>query len=76
MKRTILVLDEDLLKLATRVLGAKSYSSAVNTALKEVVRAREIQSLPRFFGSGSWEGNLSDMRQDRRPRGWRSRRAG
>lgn len=73
MKRTNLVLDEDLLKLATRVLGAKTYSSAVNTALKEVVRVRRIQSLPQFFGSGIWEGNLPEMREDRKPRGRRSR---
>jgi Arc/MetJ family transcription regulator len=68
MKRTNLVLDEDLLKLATQVLGAKTYSSAVNTALEEVVRVRKIQSLPKFFGSGIWEGDLSEMREDRKPR--------
>ena len=73
MKRTNLVLDEDLLKLATRVLGAKTYSSAVNTALEEVVRVRKIQSLPQFSGSGIWEGDLTEMREDRKPRGRRSK---
>ncbi len=65
MKRTNLVLDEDLLVLATQVLGTKTYSAAVNTALEEVIRLRKIQSLPQFFGSGIWEGNLSEMREDR-----------
>ena len=54
MKRTNLVLDTHLLEEATRVFGAKTYSAAVNAALKEVLRVRHIQSLPEFFGSGIW----------------------
>jgi hypothetical protein len=65
MKRTDLVLNEDLLILATRVLGAKTYSAAVNTALEEVIRLKKIEDLPRFFGSGIWEGDLSVVREDR-----------
>jgi Arc/MetJ family transcription regulator len=65
MKRTNLVLREDLLEEATRVLGAKTYSAAVNQALDEVVRIRKIQSLPEFFGRNLWEGDLSQMREDR-----------
>jgi hypothetical protein len=68
MKRTNLVLDEHLLVQATQVLAAKTYSAAVNTALEEVIRVRKIQSIPHFFGSGIWEGDLSQMRQDRQPR--------
>jgi Arc/MetJ family transcription regulator len=49
MKRTNLVLDERLLDEATRVLGARTYSAAVNAALEEVVRIRKNQSLPDFF---------------------------
>jgi hypothetical protein len=67
MKRTNLVLNEELLKLATRVLGARTYSAAVNTALEEVIRVRKLQSLPQFFGSGIWEGDLGEMREDRKP---------
>ena len=68
MKRTNLVLDERLLVQATQVLAAKTYSAAVNTALEEVIRLRKIQSIPNFFGSGIWEGDLSQMREDRPPR--------
>jgi len=64
MKRTNLVLDERLLEQATKILGAKTYSAAVNTALEEVVRLRKVQRIPQFFGSDIWQGNLSDMRQD------------
>jgi hypothetical protein len=67
MKRTNLVLDERLLVQATQVLAAKTYSAAVNTALEEVIRLRKIQSIPNFFGSGIWEGDLSQMREDRLP---------
>jgi Arc/MetJ family transcription regulator len=65
MVRTNLVLDRKLLEEATRTLGVKTYSAAVNTALAEVLRIRKIQSLSRFFGQGLWQGNLSEMRQDR-----------
>jgi Arc/MetJ family transcription regulator len=68
MKRTNLVLDEHLLAEATRVLAVRTYSAAVNLALEEVIRVRKIQSIPRYFESGIWEGDLSLMREDRPPR--------
>ncbi len=64
------MLDAPLLEAATRVLGAKTYSAAVNLALEEVIRIRKIQSLSQFFGLGLWQGDLSQMREDqsgRRP---------
>jgi hypothetical protein len=74
MRRTNLVLDEHLLDQATRVLGARTYSAAVNTALEEVIRLKKLEKLPEFFGSGIWQGNLSEMREDR-PRGKKRRRS-
>jgi Arc/MetJ family transcription regulator len=59
------MLDAQTLEEATRVLGVKTYSAAVNLALKEVVRVRKVQALRRFFGQGLWEGDLAEMRQDR-----------
>jgi len=38
LRRANLVLDERLLEEATRALGAKTDSAAVNTALAEVIR--------------------------------------
>jgi Arc/MetJ family transcription regulator len=67
MKRTNLVLNEDLLEEATRVLGAKTYSAAVNIALAELLRVRKILGLRAFFGSGLWVGNLREMREDYNP---------
>jgi Arc/MetJ family transcription regulator len=68
MKRTNLVLDAQLLEEATRVLGAKTYSAAVNRALAELLRVRRIQSLSGFFGRGLWKGSLAAMREDSGPR--------
>lgn len=74
MRRTNLVLDEHLLEEATRTLGVKTYSAAVNTALAEVLRLRKIQSLSQFFGRGLWQGDLSEMREDRPRRRTRNHR--
>ncbi|HET9318535.1 MAG TPA: hypothetical protein VFO27_02130 [Bryobacteraceae bacterium] len=65
MKRTNLVLDAPLLESAKLELGNKTYSDAVNLALKEVLRVRKIQALPQVFGQGLWHGDLSEMREDR-----------
>jgi Arc/MetJ family transcription regulator len=65
MKRTNLVLDEKLLETAVRLLGAKTYSSAVNQALVEVIRVLKARGLTQFIGSGVWEGDLQEMREDR-----------
>ncbi|MGH9624445.1 MAG: type II toxin-antitoxin system VapB family antitoxin [Bryobacteraceae bacterium] len=76
MKRTNLVLDEKLLAEATRTLGVKTYSAAVNLALAEVLRLRKIQKIPQFFGRGLWKGDLSEMREDRvKKRGHSKRRS-
>lgn len=74
MKRTNLVLDPELLGQATRVLGVKTYSAAVNVALAEVLRLRKIQGLPEFFGRGLWHGDLARMREDKPKVSGRSRR--
>ena len=65
MKRTSLVLDEQLLEQAVQALGAKSYSAAVNLALAEVVRVSRVLGLRQAFGKNLWEGNLPEMREDR-----------
>lgn len=77
MKRTNLVLDANLLDEAVRVLGVKTYSAAVNAALRETLRVRKIQALLGQLGAGLWEGDLSAMREDRpRIAAGRRRRSG
>ncbi len=65
MKRTNVVLDEELLDEAVRVLGRKTYSATINLALEEAVRMRKIQELGKHFGKGLWAGDLAEMREDK-----------
>jgi Arc/MetJ family transcription regulator len=64
MKRINLTLNEDSLKQAVNVLGARTYSEAVNLALEEVIRAAKVRGLSKWIGSNVWEGDLSEMRKD------------
>ena len=68
MKRTNLVLHEELLQEATRLSGEKTYSAAVNRALEEFVRRFEARRILELAGSGAWEGDLGAMRRDRAKR--------
>jgi Arc/MetJ family transcription regulator len=69
MKRTNLVLDEDLLEEATRVSGEKTYSRAVTRALEEFVRRVRARRILELRGTGAWEGDLGAMRRDRPRKG-------
>lgn len=72
MKRTNLVLREDLLEEATRLSGEKTYSRAVDRALGEFVARHKARQILALAGSGLWSGNLGEMRRDaRRARGAR-----
>jgi Arc/MetJ family transcription regulator len=64
MKRTNLVLDESLLEEATRLSGAKTWSAAVQQALRDFVRRAKARRILELRGSGLWEGRLADMRRD------------
>lgn len=65
MKRTNLVLDENLLEEAVRLSGERTYSGAVARALNEFVRRVRANRILELTGSGLWEGNLAEMRGDR-----------
>jgi Arc/MetJ family transcription regulator len=73
MKRTNLVLDENLLEEATRLAGERTYSRTVERALEDFVRRIRAGRILELAGTGLWEGNLSEMREDRSP--YRPRRA-
>lgn len=66
MRRTNLVLDENLLEEAKRRSGEKTYSGTVNKALQELVRQRTFEeSYKAISGTGWWEGDLAEMRRGR-----------
>jgi len=74
MKRTNLVLREDLLEEATRLSGEKTYSRAVERALEDFVRRAKARRILELRGSGLWDGDLAEMRRDRRARPARRKR--
>jgi hypothetical protein len=65
MKRTNLVLDEQLLELAMRLSGERTYSGVVMRALDDFVRRIKAGRILDLAGTGLWEGELSQMRKDR-----------
>jgi Arc/MetJ family transcription regulator len=74
MKRTNLVLDEDLLERALRLSGERTYTATVERALEELVRRAQASRVFQLRGSGLWEGDLEEMRQDAPARAGRQRR--
>ena len=66
MKRTNLVLDEQLLDAARQATGLKTWSEVVNLALRELLRKRTFDRIDSWAGSDVWEGRLEDMRGDPR----------
>ncbi len=71
MKRTNLVLREDLLREAVAVSGEKTYSRAVEVALEDFVRRAKARRILQLRGSGAWSGDLAAMRRDTKPTGRR-----
>jgi hypothetical protein len=65
MKRTNLVLDEQLLEQAIRLSGERTYSGVVRRALEDFVRRIKARRILELAGSGQWEGDLHEMRADR-----------
>ena len=66
MKRTPLVLNEEILEEATRLSGEKTYSATVMRALEDFVRRAKARQILDLRGSGLWEGDLAEMRRDRK----------
>jgi len=64
MKRTNLVLNEQLLHEAKRISGENTYSATVNRALDEFVRRAKARLILDLRGSGLWDGDLAEMRSD------------
>jgi Arc/MetJ family transcription regulator len=66
MKRTNLVLDEKLLEETVRLSGEKTYSRAVERAMRDFVKLQSSwAAFQQLAGKGEWEGNLAEMRADR-----------
>jgi len=65
MKRTNLVLDEQVLEEAGRKSGVKTYSDVVNLALGDFVRRKTFARIDEFASTDVWEGSPEEKREDR-----------
>jgi Arc/MetJ family transcription regulator len=74
MKRTNLVLDGNLLEETLRLSGERTYSRAVERAMEDFVRRAKASRILDLAGSGLWEGDLAEMREDRSAYGRKRRR--
>jgi len=65
--RTNIVLDDDLIKRAMEVSGAKTKRQAVDRALRELVaRGSVYRALRKLKGKMPWEGDVDAWRRRRR----------
>jgi len=65
MKRTNVVLDEDLVGTAKALTGIRTTRQVVDHALRELVRHRRQRDLLKLKGRIRWDGNLDEMRRGR-----------
>ena len=62
MTRTIVDLDEKMLKKAMKLSGIKVKVTLVNMGLKSLVRHLEQMEMLKSRGTVLWEGDLDEMR--------------
>jgi Arc/MetJ family transcription regulator len=62
--RTNIDIDDDLIKEAIAVTGAKTKKDVVTEALRLLVRTRQQASIKKLRGKLKWEGSLDEMRTD------------
>jgi len=63
MKRTNIVLDEELVAEAKKATGIKTTRELVDHALRELLRHRDQRQILKLLGEVEWEGDLSEMRR-------------
>jgi Arc/MetJ family transcription regulator len=66
MSRTVIDIQDDLLRKAQKMTGMSKKVEIVNYALKRLLEQEEIEKVLELRGKVKWEGNLREMRKDRR----------
>ena len=66
MKRTNIVLDEDLIETAKQLTGVRFTREVVDLALRRLVRNLRRRRILALSGKVKWEGDLVAMRRGRR----------
>ncbi len=63
--RTNIVLDENLIERAQKLIGIKTKREVVHEALRTLILLREQAEIRGLRGKVKWEGSLDEMRQSR-----------
>lgn len=67
MSRTVVDLNDEMIRKARILTGLKKKVEIVNKALEEFVQQRQIRrSIMEMEGRVKWVGNLKEMRRDRK----------
>lgn len=66
LKKTNLLLDEELVETAKELTGTRFTKDVVDLALRRLVRNLRRRRILRLAGKVKWEGDLSAMRRGRR----------
>ena len=66
IKKTNLLLDEELVETAKKLTGSRFTKDVVDLALRRLVRNARRRRILRLVGKVKWEGDLSEMRRGRR----------
>jgi Arc/MetJ family transcription regulator len=65
MKRTNVVLDEELVQDCIKATGIKTQKALIDHALRELLRHENQIRILELKGNISWDGNLDEWRQGR-----------
>ncbi len=65
MKRTNIILDEELVKKAKDTTGLRTTRAVVDHALRELLRHRRQRAILKLRGQVDWAGDLAAMRRGR-----------
>ena len=65
MKRTNVVLDEELVQDCIKATGIKTQKALIDHALRELLRHENQIRILELKGRISWDGNLDEWRQGR-----------
>ena len=65
MKRTNIVLDDNLVTQGLKLTGLKTQKDLIHHALLQLVRRESQLGLLKLRGNIEWEGDLNEMRKGR-----------
>lgn len=65
MSRTIVDIDDEMLRKAQEYTGLNKKVEVVNYALRKLVEQKEIERILELRGKVRWEGDLEELRRGR-----------